>query len=199
MSWWTHVLGVVDVEVPGRTQAECRYIVDTVLEHLPLVTGSEGCMNAHAIQKDGHDFSSTHDEFSMRTNNLMDDYGERTRRYGFLQVQSHYMIVIEGSLRDRMFERTKRELIKWLCRLSKRLMVYNMSITLTSDDHKGLILTNKPAYSDMYEWEDGSRWTDYLMWEPDQDGCMPLKLVNKYYDDEEVRNELKRREEWMNK
>ena len=40
MSWWTHIRGPVEVSVPGRTQAEIDYILQTVLDHLPRVTGS---------------------------------------------------------------------------------------------------------------------------------------------------------------
>ena len=41
MSWWTYVHGTIVVSPMGRTQAEKRYILDTVLEHLPVVSGSE--------------------------------------------------------------------------------------------------------------------------------------------------------------
>ena len=51
MSYWTYLTGTVTVRPMGRTQAEKRYILDTVLEHLPLVTGSERDMNVYIIQK----------------------------------------------------------------------------------------------------------------------------------------------------
>lgn len=50
MSYWTYVNGTVIVSPMGRTQAEKRYILDTVLSHLPRVTGSEGDMNVYVIQ-----------------------------------------------------------------------------------------------------------------------------------------------------
>ena len=37
MSYWTYVNGTVIVSPMGRTQAEKRYILDTVLSHLPRV------------------------------------------------------------------------------------------------------------------------------------------------------------------
>ena len=61
----------------GRTQAEKRYILDTVLEHLPLVTGSERDMNVYVIQKNGDSSSSSCDEFGEVTNNLVDSYGNK--------------------------------------------------------------------------------------------------------------------------
>ncbi len=50
MSWWTYVNGTV-VHPMGRTQTEKRYILDTVLAHLPLVTGSEEDMNIYNSEK----------------------------------------------------------------------------------------------------------------------------------------------------
>lgn len=41
MSFWSYVHGTVTVQPLGRTQSEKRYILDTVLSHLPKVTGSE--------------------------------------------------------------------------------------------------------------------------------------------------------------
>ena len=198
MSWWTYVSGVVEVEVPGRTQAECRYIVDSVLDHLPLVTGSEGCMKFHVIQRDGYNCSSTHDEFGMRTNNLVDDYGDKSRRHGFLQKQDHYLIVLEGGLRDREFDQTKHELTKWLCRLAKRLFVSSLLVGLSAYK-KVLIFSDEIPFTNMYEWETSKSWTNYLMWERDPKSDLPLQLVNKYFDDKYVKDELKRREEWQDK
>ena len=54
MSYWTYLTGTITVGVMGRTQAEKRYILDTVLDHLPRVTGSEGDMDIYVTQKNGH-------------------------------------------------------------------------------------------------------------------------------------------------
>lgn len=37
MSWWTYVHGTVVIRPMGRTQAEKRYILDTVLEHIVVI------------------------------------------------------------------------------------------------------------------------------------------------------------------
>ena len=58
MSYWTKVNGNIIVEPIGETQAEVRYVLDSVLEHLPIVSGSEGCMDVYIIQKNGHNRSS---------------------------------------------------------------------------------------------------------------------------------------------
>ena len=38
MSWWTYVKGFVEVRPFGRTQAEERYILETALNHLPIIS-----------------------------------------------------------------------------------------------------------------------------------------------------------------
>ena len=45
MSPWTYVSGLIRVPPAGRTQAEKRYTLETVLEHLPAVSSSEGYMD----------------------------------------------------------------------------------------------------------------------------------------------------------
>lgn len=47
MSHWTYIHGAIEVHVPGRTQAECTYVLQTVLNHLPKVYGSEGDMEIY--------------------------------------------------------------------------------------------------------------------------------------------------------
>lgn len=51
MSWWTYINAFIVVYPTGRTQLEKKYILDTVLTHLPLVTGSEGDMDVYVVQK----------------------------------------------------------------------------------------------------------------------------------------------------
>ena len=49
MSSWTYVHGTIVVSPLGRTQHEKRYILETVLDHLPVVTGSERDMEVYVI------------------------------------------------------------------------------------------------------------------------------------------------------
>ena len=72
MSWWTHIKGVIEVNVPGRTQAEIQYVLETVLDHLPRVTGSEGDMNVYIAREAGYNNSCSCDEFGQKTDNLKD-------------------------------------------------------------------------------------------------------------------------------
>lgn len=203
MSFWTHVFGSISVSVPGRTQAEIQYILDTVLDHLPIVSGSEGEMKVQAVRKDGHNMSSSCDEFGMRTNNLMSDYGYKTRRYGFLQTQDQYTLVINTGLRDRMFGQTKREFLKWLVRLSKRLWVNDILVSITSDDGGSMLINGADKFYNLHEsasWyrdTDGEPcWWEYLMWKRHPLYMEPLEHVYKYYSDEATDREMARRKQW---
>ena len=86
MSSWTYINGTITVRPMGRTQPEKRYILETVLNHLPRVTGSEGDMNVYIIQKNGHNSSCSCDEFGEVTNNLIDRYGYKSRSRGWLHL-----------------------------------------------------------------------------------------------------------------
>lgn len=198
MSWWTYVRGTIYVDVPGRTQPEIEYILKTVLDHLPVVTGSENDMEVHFVKRAFYNCSSSHDEFGMRTNNLKDDYGYRSRHHGMLDTQSQYVLVLDGSLRDRMFEQTKREFMKWLCRLSKRLFVNDILVEISGYDQR-LLITDPKGFCDMHEspsWADEGTiaWWEYLMWDRCPGTSVPLQLAGKFWDDAIAVQEMKRRQ-----
>lgn len=188
MSYWTSINGTITVKPLGGTQAEKRYILETVLEHLPQVTGEEGDMSIHIVQKAGHGSSQSADEFLRTTNNLKNYYGERTRN-GCLFTQDGYILVAEGDLRGRHFNQTHREFISWLCRLAKRIRVEDVLVNIYSDDRDRYTINELYAYGKMYEfpsfsyWGERiheSNWCEYLLWEPYLG--MPKKLFEKYYD-----------------
>jgi hypothetical protein len=170
----------------GRTQAEKRYILDTVLEHLPLVTGSERDMNVYVIQKNGHNSSSSCDEFGYSTNNLVDSYGDKSRKRGWLRIQDEYILVVNGSFRDREFVQTLREFNKWICRLAKRISMEDMLVEIKGYGEKILVRNDNDVYGKMFKnpsWSDegSENWCEYLMWdyERNEDGDLlvgkPLK------------------------
>lgn len=210
MSYWTHILGVLEVHPVGRTQHEMTYILNTVLDHLPLVTGSEGDMEWFVnVNPHANSFSS-HDEFEQRTNNLIDGYGDHNAKSGWLRTSDRYYITVFGSLRDRMFRETFTELQKWLVRLSKRVMVYSVNIELTADNRKEPYYIQysdaeeRNPYYEMFEdpsWitEGEPAWYEYLMWEREPNGSMPLKHVYKYYGDDDIDAEMERRNRWKEK
>lgn len=110
MSFWTYINGTVTVRPMGRTNEEKEYILKTTINHLPIVSGSEGGMNVYIIQKNGYNSSCSCDEFGQRTNNLVDSYGYKSRSRGWLQKQTEYILVVNAALRDREFEQTYREM-----------------------------------------------------------------------------------------
>ena len=207
MSYWTYLTGTVTVTPMGRTQAEKRYILDTVLDHLPLVTGSEKDMNVYVIQKNGHNHSSSCDEFGETTNNLVDWYGNKNRSEGWLRTQEEYILVVDGSFRDRMFEQTFREFVKWLCRLGKRINIKDVLVEIKGYDKSTVIKNNtqKKEYSyrnffdelfEDFSWCNDTHepnWCEYLMWDRAKDSYYPMILGYKYFTDKENDEEVERR------
>nr|DAD73797.1 MAG TPA: hypothetical protein [Siphoviridae sp. ctMsr1] len=149
MSSWTYVQGLIELDVPGRTQAEKNYILQTVIDHLPKVTGSEKSMNIYTIQTAGHDSWQNFDEFYNR----VEDF----------RTQSRYFLVLDGNLRDRHYKDTFKELNKFLNRLGKRLMVDSVYVRLYNYEHSHIFTNKNDCYGKMFENEDP--WYNYLMWE----------------------------------
>ena len=163
MSYWTYINGNITVSPMGRTQAEKRYILETVLEHLPVVKGSEGSMNVYIIQKNGYDHSSSADEFGDTTNNLVDSYGNKSRRRGHLETQSEYIIVINGNLRDKRCQNAFKEFTKWLIRLAKRVQVEDVLVNISDGDKEVIMRDQNSKYRKLYDMTDNN-WCEYLMW-----------------------------------
>lgn len=209
MSYWTYINGTVTVSPMGRTQAEKRYVLDTVLNHLPIVTGSERDMNVYIIQKDGCNSSCSCDEFGERTNNLVDEYGQRTRNRGWMRTQDDYILVLNAALRDREFEQTYREFMKWFVRLCKRVGCKDILVEVTGYDKSTIIKDRniqKKKYSyrsvfgalfedpSWYKDSDGEpNWCEFMMWDRAKDSSYPMMLAYKYFNDEENDKEVERR------
>ena len=165
-------------------------------------------MDIYVIQKNGYNNSCSCDEFGQRTNNLVDSYGYKSRNRGWLQTQNEYILTIDGALRDREFEQTYREFIKWLVRLGKRVQIEHLLVevkgygksTIVTDRY---IQNEKYSYKKVFEnlFEDPSwsnetgevSWTEFLMWDRAKDSDYPLLLAYKYFRDKENNEEAKRR------
>lgn len=198
MSYWTHITGTVVVSPVGRTQHEKRYVLETVLDHLPNVTGSEGDMHIHIIQRSGYDCSSSCDEMMEHTDKGISMFSRLRDNNGWFETQSEYILVLEADLRDRMFDETFRDLQKWLCRLAKRVMVYSVLISVRGYE-KSAVINDEEKYNDMYECEYRSgeeNWCDYLLWKRAKGSRWPLELLHKYYDDPEIDEEYNSRVEY---
>lgn len=153
MSSWTYIQGLIELDVPGRTQAEKNYILQTVIDHLPKVTGSEKSMNIYTIQTAGHDSWQNFDEFYNR----VEDF----------RTQSRYFLVLDGNLRDRYYKDTFKELNKFLNRLGKRLMVDSVYVRLYNYEHSHIFTNKNDCYGKMFE--NDNPWYNYLMWEFDDE------------------------------
>ena len=149
MSMWTYVRGLIELDVPGRTQAEKDYILQTVIAHLPKVTGSEGNMEIHIVRAYGHNTWQNFDEFYNR----VEDF----------KTQSRYFLVLDGNLRDRYYEDTFKELNKFLNRLGKRLMVDSVYVRLYNYERSHIFTNKNDCYGKMFE--NDNPWYNYLMWE----------------------------------
>ena len=192
MSYWTSVYGIITVSPMGRTQPEKRYVLDTVLEHLPRVTGSEEDMNVYVIQPKGHNSFSSCNELGQMSNKGVGCW---------FKTQENYILVVDGRLRDRLFDETKREFIKWLCRLAKRIIVEDILICICSDDKGSCTLQEShEGFYDMFELpykeNEPPNWCEYLLWDPVRPTYLPLELIYKYYNIPEVDEELERRRDF---
>lgn len=165
MSYWTYINGIITVSPMGRTQPEKRYILETVLAHLPKVTGSEKDMTVQVLQKPGYSGASSHDEFYQYSN-------LGNGRHGWFETQDEYFLVVNGHLRDREFAETHREFMKWLCRLAKRVDVDSVLARIEGYGKEYVINENRwdGPYKKMNEdpsWinKDSENWCEYLMWD----------------------------------
>ena len=206
MSYWTYINGTITVRPMGRTQPEKRYILETVLNHLPRVTGSEGDMNTYIIQKNGYNSSCSCDEFGEVTNNLTDWYGNKSHTRGALRTQDEYILVVNAALRDREFEQTYREFMKWFVRLCKRVGCEDVLVEIKGYDNRNIQRKKysfKSVFDDLFEdpsWcndnKDGYKepnWCEFMMWDRAKDSNYPMTLVYKYFNDKENDQEVERR------
>lgn len=198
MSNWTYVSGTIKVDVMGRTQEEAEYILKTVIRHLPIVTGSETDMEIYINKSKYYESESSYNEFGICCG-----VENHTKDKGWYKMNNSYILTLEGNLRDRDFEETYKEVIRFLCRLAKRVRVQDVLIRI-ADTYKNkrkvideFELDNNPYYN-MWEspsWhnEESMNWCEYLMWEQGINTNMPMKLEYKYYKNEENDKEVKKR------
>lgn len=148
MSIWSYVTGWIQCAPFGRTQEEKEYVLKTVLNHLPTVSGSEEDMYIHTFPKGGYDISSD-----------MDEYGNFTgKRY---RVQTYYYIFVEGHFRDRTYKETYRQFAKWLARLAKRIEVVETNVEIMDRcGNNSAIQINRS----LYDLVERPSWCYHLLW-----------------------------------
>ena len=131
MSMWTYINGTVSVSVPGRSQEECDHILKSIIEHLPVVTGSERDMEIFVNQSNRKNTACCSDEF------------------GYQIYNNEYILTCNAELRDREYYKTLKELSKWLCRLAKRVMVDGILLKL-NDWNRHYVIDDSTPYELMY-------------------------------------------------
>lgn len=214
MSSWTYINGVIGVSPMGRTPAESRYILETVLDHLPIVWGSERCMAVDIIDM-GSMSNSSHSEFGERYEkpNLDGTWKD----FGGFDGGHNYKLVLTAHLRDTEFKETYYGLQKWLCRLAKRIHVKNVLVKVSGWEHQEIIATSPDwnPYVDMFEhpswsgelndegYPEDVNWCEYLMWDKAATNYghtqYPDMLLFKYYNNKENDEEMLRRLKGRNK
>ena len=208
MSLWTHIYGTIKVDPAGSTIPQQEYILRTVLDHLPPVTGSERDMTVNVVSNIPYTSSSANEFSEDVALKLRSIRGRRrwlfysTRDTSLIDINTTFNIVINADLRDRTFSETLREFNNWMCRLSKRLSVWEIMLKIEGEcPNRTVCLTDPEPWGNMYEepsWgseEDEPAWWEYLM--PDYIHGYPLKLYHKYANDPEVNEEMKRRYKFM--
>ena len=169
-------------------------------------------MDVYIIQKNGHNSSCSCDEFGEVTNNLTDWYGNKSRSRGALRTQDEYILVVNAALRDREFEETYREFMKWFVRLCKRVGCEDVLVEIKGYDKSTVIKDRniqkeKYSYKSVFDglFEDPSwcndnkygykepNWCEFMMWDRAKDSNYPMTLAYKYFNDEENDKEVERR------
>lgn len=143
MSFWTHVFGTIYVEPIGYSEHARDFVLHTVLDHLPPVTGSERDMYVDVVKDPRIRSSSSSDEFGQEVR-------EDGRREMFHQSVG-YFLVLHGSLRDRMFDKTVSEFDEWLETLARRVEVSEVMVRVASDMGDERQYLDAEPYRDMFE------------------------------------------------
>lgn len=212
MAYWSYIHGTVTVRPMGRTNEESEYILKTILNHLPRVTGGDEDMNVYTIRKNGFSDCCSCDEFGDRTNNLIDCHGKKSRKYGWLRTQLEYILVVDAALEYEEFEGAYRQFVKWLVRLGKRVQIKNILVEIKGYEKSSVIKSRniqnekhswQSVFDALYEcptWCNDSKdeykepnWCEFLMWERAKDLRYPMMLKYKYFRDAENDEEVQRR------
>lgn len=156
MSSWTYVNGLIEVDTFAQTDAEAIFKAQTVVNHLPRITGSEGAAHFVVVPMPGWpNHSSGVDELGHFSN-----LGDKrySRPWTPFQSETRVLLALHGSLRDRWFDQTLRETIKCLSRLASRVWVRNCLVRVSGFERQYIFDSPDWLYHMPY-----SGWTDRLV------------------------------------
>jgi len=143
MSKWTYVRGMIKVDTYADSDAAAMFMAQTVVNHLPRITGSESDAQLYCIRPNGHTGSSNVDEFNQSSNLYTDSY------FKSFETQPAVIIVLDGSLRDRTFNETLQETTAMLTRLSSRLHIEACVVSVADYLGKSFVFNNPRWLIDM--------------------------------------------------
>lgn len=115
MSFWTHIVGVMHVETYKEVDDIQKYVEEALAE-APKITGSVGPASVFVNREPGHNVSTSFDCARCDykdTIQIADDGfycdAEDGFKCPFGEYQTRAIITVQGDLRDRMRQQTKRE------------------------------------------------------------------------------------------
>lgn len=171
---WTHINGSIIVEPLGFTSEQTEYVLKTVLNHLPVVESwREGEMEVYVNRRNGHNFSSSTDEYDDWTNLTKTNDGDTTTtRNPFTNphhAQTCYVITVCGDLRSTELIHVARQFAKWITRLSKRVQIINTNVIIRNGERA--ISFDKSDWLDQNfeipnrDSDNFTNWSEHLVWQ----------------------------------
>lgn len=144
MSMWCFVHGIIVADTFADYTPAALYRTQSVVDHLPRITGSEGPAQFYVTTKRGHNvFMCGLDELHQRSNLGDGRYGDHFR------AQSQVLISICGELRDRWLPQTLPEVTKALSRLASRLSINTCLVSVEDDCGQRFLFDNPKWLRDM--------------------------------------------------
>ena len=126
MSLWCYVRGIIVADTFAEYTPAALYRAQSVVDHLPRISGSEGDAQFYIVTKRGH-------------NQTM---------FGF-EAQSQVLISICGDLRDSWLPQTLPEVTKALARLASRLSIDTCLVSVEDDCGQKFLFNNPKWLRDM--------------------------------------------------
>ena len=142
MSNWVNIQGVINVCVKGKTNHEILYIINEIVDYLPIVRGSERDMDIKIVPLYAT-YSRSDDKYGNDRHDIL--YRESWR-----EIITNYQLVINGDLRDTKFKIALKELSKTLTRLSNKCCIDNILISISENGHKKYIISEEKSYFENY-------------------------------------------------
>ena len=156
MSSWTYIFGSIEVSPIAYSEHAARFVLEEVLDHLPVVSGSEYDMDWSIEPVPGKNSWSSHDEFGQYYDQAF-RYSNHTHSYDrtLYGTQHNFMIHLHGNFRDRLFEETLKEFTRWISRLSTRVLVEELLVKVYGNskhnyDYKEFIFSDASKFEDNY-------------------------------------------------